>query len=217
VLNAAPSADVFIAKIADDTTVSAKDLHRIARAIRWASEKKVHIISMSFGLDIRDTEIDAAIHAAVNANISIFAAAANDGGNKPRAYPSSRKHGVMCIHASDGLGNDGGISPTPLSKGDNFSTLGIGISSKWKGEPVHISGTSFATPIAAALAANALEFARHKCGLNEHQQSVLYHSSGVVRFSGSWSKEMPGHAVATTMSCPSTYGRQRPRIIKLPS
>lgn len=134
---------------------------------------------MSFGLDVRDMEIDKAIHTAVNANISIFAAAANNGGNKPRAYPSSRTHGVICIHASDGIGNDGGISPTPLKKRDNFSTLGIAIPSKWKGKPVHISGTSFATPIAASLAADVLEFARHKCDLNRHQQDVLHHFDGV--------------------------------------
>ena len=134
---------------------------------------------MSFGLDARDLEIDKAIHAAVKANISMFAAASNNGGNKPRTYPSNRMHGVLCIHASDGAGNDGGISPTPLRKRDNFSTLGISIPSKWKGIPTFISGTSFATPIAAALAADVLEFARHKCDLNEHQQELLHNFDGV--------------------------------------
>lgn len=130
---------------------------------------------MSFGLEssIRDTEIDAAIHDSVKSNISIFAAASNSGGNKPRAYPSIRKHGVICIHASDGVGNDGLISPTPLKDNSNFSTLGICIPSKWQGVESHISGTSFATPIAAALVANVLEFARHKCELGEHEQRTF--------------------------------------------
>lgn len=182
VLNAAPSAEVYIAKIADDKTVNRTDLHRIARAIRWATKKRVHIISMSLGLEssIRDIEMDAAIHAAVSLNISIFAAASNSGGNKPRAYPSIRR-GVICIHASDGVGNDGLISPTPLKKRDNFSTLGICIPSKWQGVETHISGTSFATPIAAALIANVLEFARHKCELSEHEQTVLHHYDGVCQ------------------------------------
>lgn len=64
---------------------------------------------------------------------------------------------------------------------DNFSTLGICIPSKWKGIKTYISGTSFATPIAAALAADVLEFARHKCDLNEHQQELLHEFSGVRR------------------------------------
>lgn len=139
---------------------------------------------MSFGLDSRDTEIDKAIRAAVNANISIFAAAANDGGNRPRAYPANKSHGILCIHASDGMGNDGGISPTPMKKRDNFTTLGISIPSRWKKKPVYISGTSFATPIAAALAADVLEFARHTCDLSEHQQEVLYHFDGVRQILG---------------------------------
>ncbi|KAK8877654.1 subtilisin-like protein [Apiospora arundinis] len=179
VLNAAPSAEVLIAKISDHSTVDAHDLHRIARAIKWATKMKVNIISMSLGLDNRDTEIDIAIQAAVNANISVFAASSNEGGNKTRAWPAKRNHGVICIHASDGKGNDGEINPTPQLKGDNFTTLGIAIPSKWKGEPLFISGTSFSTPIAAALVANVLEFARHRCGLSKHQQDKLHRYDGV--------------------------------------
>jgi len=45
---------------------------------------------------------------------------------------------------------------------DNFSTLGVRIDSCWDGQDVCISGTSFATPVAAAIAANSLEFIRRK-------------------------------------------------------
>jgi len=140
----------------------------------------VNIISMSFGLEIaRDKDIDKAIQAAYKDNITMFAAAANSGGNKPRAYPSNRGTGVICVHASDGLGNDGGISPTPLGNTDNFSTLGISIASKWKGDDVLKSGTSFATPIAAALAADILELARYKCDLDDDEQQCLYEFDGI--------------------------------------
>lgn len=43
---------------------------------------------------------------------------------------------------------------------DNFATLGYDIPTRWDGRYGVISGTSFATPIAAAIAANALEFIR---------------------------------------------------------
>jgi hypothetical protein len=87
--------------------------------------------------------------------------------------------GEIGIHASDGLGNDGGISPTPLQDRDNFSTLGINIPSRWKGKSLNVSGTSYATPIAAALAANMLELARCECDLTEHQQMILRKYQGV--------------------------------------
>jgi hypothetical protein len=99
---------------------------------------RVDIISMSLGLepDNRNVDIDKAISSAFKSNITMFAAAANNGGNKPRAYPANRRTGVICIHASDGHGNDGGISPSPESRKDNFSTLGISIESKWKRKKV---------------------------------------------------------------------------------
>ena len=70
---------------------------------------KVYIISMSFGVesDNRNVDIDKAISNAFTCNTTMFAAAANNGGNKPRAYPANRRNGVICIHASDGRGNDG--------------------------------------------------------------------------------------------------------------
>ncbi|KFA48129.1 hypothetical protein S40293_10226 [Stachybotrys chartarum IBT 40293] len=165
----APAVELYIAKISNEPTIQPNDLHRVARAIKWAhKDKHVHIISMSFGLETpRNLEIDKAIVAAKRDGITMFAAAANSGGNKPRAYPSSRGSPVICVHASDGLGNDGGISPNPEPDESNFSTLGISIASKWKGDDVLKSGTSFATPIAAAFAADVLEFARHKCDLDE--------------------------------------------------
>lgn len=134
---------------------------------------------MSCGTDAPDETIDKAIETAIEDKISIFAATSNGGGNQTRTYPSSRRDGVIGIHASDGLGNDGGISPTPLKDRDNFSTLGIDIPSRWKQNAVNISGTSYATPIAAALAANMLELARCRCDLTEHQQRMLRKYNGV--------------------------------------
>jgi subtilisin family serine protease len=90
----------------------------------------------------------------------IFAAASNSGGNGRRAYPA-KETGVFAIHATE----EDGTSPKDLnaprdSSADNFATLGCDISSYWKGEDVFITGTSFAAPVAASIAANGLAFVR---------------------------------------------------------
>ncbi|KAF2106155.1 hypothetical protein BDV96DRAFT_339008 [Lophiotrema nucula] len=181
VLDTAPLAKLYIAKIADDKSIERTHLHRIAAAIRWATEKEVHMISMSLGLDFIDADINKAIQAAFNANICFFAAASNSGGNQGRAWPANRTQGVVCIHASDGFGNDGLINPTPAPRGDNFTTLGICIPSTWQGHKCRISGTSFATPIAAALVANVLHFGRLEGKLSADEKQILQSYGGVCQ------------------------------------
>ncbi|QKX64567.1 uncharacterized protein TRUGW13939_11742 [Talaromyces rugulosus] len=173
ILQVAPEAEIVIAKVSDGSTMKPSEYRRIAHAITWAHrEMNANIISMSFGIEY-DSEVDEAIHAAYKDDIAMFAAASNSGGNRDRPYPSNRSNGVICVHASDGLGNNGGISPSPERKLHNFSTLGISVPSKWKGNDVLKSGTSFATPIAAALVANVLEFSSHICNPTEKQKSRL--------------------------------------------
>ncbi|EFX04389.1 extracellular serine protease [Grosmannia clavigera kw1407] len=182
ILEMAPEAELYVAKISDKKTIQSSDLHRLVRAIEWACKKKVHIISLSLGIDMdNNRELGRAIQAARDSNITIFAAASNGGGNKPRSYPASRPFGVICVHASDGLGNKGGINPTPLKRGDNFLTLGIGIESKWKGNDVIKSGTSFATPVMVAIVANVLKFALHKCDLDSYRFDRLREYDGVCQ------------------------------------
>lgn len=119
---------------------------------------------MSFGFPDKSIDLEffaSQIEAAHKADILLFAAASNSGGNGWRAYPASEPF-VMCIHAVDGLGNNcGGFNPSALKNEDNFATLGIGIECLWDEEQCWRSGTSYATPIAAGFAANALEYAMY--------------------------------------------------------
>lgn len=96
----------------------------------------------------------------VSKNKLIFAAASNTGGFGSRMWPATAP-GVFAIHATDrfsAIPND--INPPALQDKDNFATLGCGVKSHWSGQYVSISGTSFATPTAAAIAANILDYAR---------------------------------------------------------
>ena len=111
---------------------------------------------MSFGFPNRIPAIETAIR---DANCLMFAAAANHGLNHDRAYPA--KHdSVICIHSTDGRGQPSGFNPHYIKQSDNFSIVGEAINSAWPGEDEFMrkSGTSFATPVAAGLAAFVLEY-----------------------------------------------------------
>jgi len=118
-------------------------------------EFKVHIINMSFSIPW-NSEIKKAIKDAEHAGVIIFAAASNNGANSRRSFPASLDN-VLCIHATDGGGNKSVMNPPPDLHRENLSTLGVAVPSIW--EPgMHLSGTSYATPVAAAIAALVLVF-----------------------------------------------------------
>lgn len=134
---------------------------------------------MSFGFDGENKLIEEALDKATGAGKLLFAAASNNGGISGRARPA-RHQGVICIHASDGNGNKGGMNPSPCTSEHNFSTLGVAVPSKWKKKEVWKTGTSFATPIAAGFAANVLQFALDECnGVTENSKKKLFRKKGM--------------------------------------
>lgn len=138
------------------------------KAIKWAVEKNVDIISMSLGLsrpiegrdDEREWEeardsIDMAI-AAASSQI-FFIAAGNGGKNEKTLFPAnSNKNHVFAIYASDGKGTRTTVNPTSGRK-QAFMTLGKSVPllslPRHGGEHIYCNGTSYATPIAAGIAA----------------------------------------------------------------
>ncbi|KAI9853501.1 MAG: hypothetical protein M1813_002206 [Trichoglossum hirsutum] len=173
----APGADVFVARIATDRKVSNVD--NVADAIRWANKIcKVDIITMSFGFKHLNCKIDDALQDAYRDKRILFAAASNQGGNGPIAYPANQRT-VICINSCDGNGNSSGFNPTPEPNAVNFSTLGAGVELSWKGCKVHKSGTSYATPVAAGIAASLLDYARYHLDVSEEQNERLYSCDGM--------------------------------------
>jgi hypothetical protein len=119
---------------------------------------------MSFGFPPLSEDLDCiqnAILAAQAKRIVLFAAAHNSGGLKSIAYPANRPE-VICINATDGEGNPSHFNPSAV-KGKNFSTLGEDVLSSWPGSVQRrMSGTSFATPIAAGIAAIVMDYVVQK-------------------------------------------------------
>ncbi|KAF5549964.1 subtilisin [Fusarium napiforme] len=174
-LRHAPECEVFIAKISNTRAFSESRVGQLAEALEWAGEQ-ADIINLSFGLgqlcpSIRLKEV---IDNLVRRRKLVFAAASNSGGNGSRPWPGNHP-GVFCIHATNQRGTTNpDMNPTAMYTKDNFATLGEDIESYWMGKERCISGTSFATPIAAALAANILEFARRNLGFEEGNALQAY-------------------------------------------
>lgn len=135
-------------------------------------EQGTDIISLSLGFKTVDKEIEEALRKAINPAIRsdgarprlVFAAAGNWGYNRPPAFPALMK-GVICVHATSGNGYNGPINPRGQSR-LNFpiGTLGLTVESLWQKKRVWLRGTSYSTPIAAAIAANLLDLARRRSG-----------------------------------------------------
>ncbi|WAO84616.1 Subtilisin-like protein [Fusarium falciforme] len=182
VLKMAPEADLYVAKISSGHEVDGTE--HIADAIEWAIENEVHIINMSFGLSSPNWNIITAICRAESLGIICTAAASNYGSNQTRSFPAKLDQ-VLCIHAGDGNGNKCEQNPTPLRRSDNLSTLGVCIPSEWEDEEGHyISGTSYAAPVAAGIAANVLRFVRYATArglMTQFQYDYAHSRSGMKR------------------------------------
>ncbi|KAI0439844.1 hypothetical protein F4803DRAFT_553624 [Xylaria telfairii] len=200
VLQTAPDADLYIAKVSCDKEFT--DTGAIAQAIYWAIENEVDIISMSFGCEFDDHQVENALDCALNSQgkkAILLAAASNNGRNRKRTFPA-RHEGVIAIHSLDGMGNDeGGMNPSRHGYFENFGTLGLGIETSWDEMPpelgsspntpsntattnVYKSGSSYATPIAAGIIANSIEwmdYMKAKGQLNRQQYNSLRKPKGI--------------------------------------
>ncbi|KAF5021964.1 hypothetical protein F66182_6004 [Fusarium sp. NRRL 66182] len=190
----APEADIYIAKITNTKSLTGTRTKQLREALRWAGER-ADMINLSFSLGhCPDPDIKRDIERLVTARKLIFAAASNTGGYGRRLWPASEL-GVFGIHATDEFNTPiDRINPPAQSCKDNFAIYGCDVESFWRGNYTLISGTSFACPVAAAVAANILEFARHQlpeevaenlerysvmnrllCRLTENYESGQYH------------------------------------------
>lgn len=144
-------------------------------------EWEVDIISISFGWSetaAQDFRKHSKYHLYQSAierasgQALVFAAATNDGPNVGRAWPA-RENGIFCVHSTDGKGAwSEHLNPQKMDPKEslNLAMLGEAVESYWPGQLMAkktTSGTSYAAPFAASIAAFLLMFVQKYLGDNE--------------------------------------------------
>jgi len=132
------------------------------QAIQWADQQDVDIISMSFGFAEYDLSIAKAIEAvhARRGGSVIFVASAGNSLYEPEKFPA-RHPFVIPIYATDRYGTFAKSNPSLRSEsGLVFGTYGDQLPSRFVDDYGKICqpGSSVATAIAAAIAANMLTY-----------------------------------------------------------
>jgi subtilisin family serine protease len=157
IIGVAPACDLYSAKVLGDNGHG--NWKRISKAIDWAIEKKVDIISMSLGAPRAPSGVGKAIDRAIDKGIIVICAAGNDGSrldsvNYPAKYPLTVAVGA--INRKKRLARYSSIGPQVdiVAPGDRIHSTWLG------GGYAVISGTSMAAPFVTGIA--ALMLSKHR-------------------------------------------------------
>lgn len=180
----APNVSLLIAKVCNLYGCFNSD---IINAIQWSVEQNSDIISLSLG-GYRDLNLKAAIDNAVNMNVTVIAAAGNDGpGSGTILFPAGEKNviAVGAVGSSDNIASfssrgpitvDGEVLIKPDVSAPGVSIISLNYSTK--GYTIK-SGTSMATPHVSGATALILQAARKKgISISPYQvKSILENTS----------------------------------------
>ncbi|CAJ0544410.1 Ff.00g036020.m01.CDS01 [Fusarium sp. VM40] len=168
VMESAPLAHIYVARVAKHTDELESSSDRIAQAIRWAAlEAEVDIISMSFGFPHDDDAISKAIEDAERSRDIIFlASAGNNAAYQREAFPA-RHRSVISVRATDCQGIFSASNPPITDRNDVvLGTFGDNLPARLNNEITqrfgsHICnpGSSIATAVAAGIAASTIAYA----------------------------------------------------------
>ena len=130
---------------------------------------------MSFGYDDEQLVIGKAIRKALyerDDGIIFFAAASNNGANYREMYPA-RDDSVISIRGTNANGDFEDFNPPRTQRGNiAFGTLGVDVPAAWLSHQdgdVYLTGTSFATAVAAGIAGVLMGYVSRKSGESEYE------------------------------------------------
>jgi len=165
------------------------------KAIRWAVEEKhVHIISISFGFPNADKSLEPirrAILEAHAADVLIFAATGNKGKGDAIEFPACLDE-VISVGSTDGEHKKSSFVPTKLGPGKRLCAIGEALEAAWikpttadSNRIAHCTqqrkaGTSYATPIAAGIAATIMDLIWSDRAEHSHQCQILRTNRGMM-------------------------------------
>lgn len=170
IVGVANKAKIVPVKALDDNGSGTMD--NIAKAIRWAADQNVDIITMSLGSSSSSIWLKQAIDYAESKGIIIFCAAGNSGPNVDIMYPA-RYDNVIAIGAIDR-----NLNRTDFTcSGESLDFLAPGheiIGCVPNNKYAVMSGTSMSNPFAAGLAALLLSYNKreHKYKLKSYQDYI---------------------------------------------
>jgi hypothetical protein len=135
---------------------------------------------LSLGFDGYHSAVDSALKAAKKKRILIFAAMANGGVHEQAAWPAKESNLAIGVHSCKDLGaTRSEFTPKPVMTNYNFMVIGEQIPASGlmarNNENCYLEGTSYATPVAVAIAALILAFAnqrRCKASRNECEEKL---------------------------------------------
>lgn len=146
-----PNAQLYVACVfyEDRRGASLSEAQDLVRALDWLMQRRVPVINMSLSGPPNEV-LRAAIKRAIEAGHVIVAAVGNAGPAAPPLYPAAYD-GVIAVTAVDG---DQHVYRR-ASRGAHveFSAMGVDVVAAGPAGPTTYSGTSFASPYVAALAA----------------------------------------------------------------
>ncbi|ETS79009.1 hypothetical protein PFICI_08862 [Pestalotiopsis fici W106-1] len=162
-------AEIYVARVFETSQASNDTEALMAQAIHHATDVwNADVIVMPSGFRSHHQEIMGAIEKANHCRVLVFAAASNYGNSTEIAFPGRLyTHGkLFCMFSTDAnVRCLQSLNPSPLATArHSFAILGENIVLH-PNEP-SLSGTSFSTIIAGALAARLLDFSRQR-GIRE--------------------------------------------------
>jgi hypothetical protein len=124
----------------------------VAAGIVYAADNHVNILNLSFGDPVPSLLQRDAISYATSKSVLVFASSGNDGGD-PRHYPSDFDEVVSVGGTTNSPSEDLVWSRTQFGEGMDLLAPAENIQTTWPGGSYQVlAGTSFSSPIAAAVA-----------------------------------------------------------------